>query len=105
MPKDEIDPEDPLELRGVGLVTTADTTEPMTECFIEEFLRLGYGAASILALFRNPHYLGVHRVWQERGEAFVQQKIGEVFGWWQRPVDFSNGPEPSPDPAISAIPL
>jgi hypothetical protein len=38
MPKDEIDPEDPMELRG-GFATREDTSELMTECFIEEFLR------------------------------------------------------------------
>src|SRR5262245_40321878 len=42
MPKDEIDPDDPMELFGVGILTDEDTTQAMTECFIEEFLRLGY---------------------------------------------------------------
>jgi hypothetical protein len=89
MPQDESDPEDPLELRGVGLLTEHDTSEPMAECFIEEFLRLGYDARQILALFRNPHYLGVHLIFQARGEAFVRAKINEVFGWWQQPADFT----------------
>lgn len=86
MPKDEIDPEDPLELRGVALLTDEDTSEPMAECFIEEFLRLGYGPAQILGLFRNRHYTGPHLVLQNRGEDFVKSKIIEVFGWWGRPV-------------------
>jgi hypothetical protein len=95
MPKNEIDPEDPLELHGVGLLTHEDTTEVMAECFIEELLRLGHSAREILALFRNPHYTGLHRVLENRGEAFVRAKIVEVFGWWKRPVQLgepgSNG--------------
>ena len=49
MPKAEFDPEDPMELCGVGLLTPEDTTEAMAECFIEEFMRLDYDPAQILA--------------------------------------------------------
>jgi hypothetical protein len=101
MPKDEFDPEDPMELRGVALSAPEDTTEPMTECFIEEFLRLGYGPGQILALFRNPHYTGMNMVLHNRGEAFVTAKIAEVFGWWNRPAtgpDPRGAPIPQPDP-------
>jgi len=79
MPKDEFDFDDPLELNGVGLVCAEDTTEPMTECFIEEFLRLGHNHKQILALFRNPHYLGMNMALEKRGEAFVRMKISEAF--------------------------
>ena len=92
MPKNEIDPEDPMELCGVGLLTEEDTSEPMTECFIEEFLRLGYNAEQVLALFRNPHYTGMNMVLQNRGEPFVRDKIVEVFGWWKRPVQWEAQP-------------
>ena len=88
MPKNETDPEDPLELHRVGLLTHEDTTESMSECFIEEFMRLGYGARDILALFRNPYYTGMHMVLDNRGDEFVRRKIVEVFGWWKRPVQF-----------------
>jgi len=100
MPKDEIDPEDPMELCGVGLLTEEDTSEPMTECFIEEFLRMGYNAKQVLALFCNPHYTGMNMVIQTRGEPFVKDKIVEVFGWWKRPVNWagqsSAGVPPAP---------
>jgi len=97
MPKNEIDPEDPMELRGVALLTQEDTSETMTECFIEEFMRLGHDPGQILALFRNPHYTGVNLVLQNRGETFVKTKIAEVLGWWRRPV-------PWPDPAAPQAP-
>ena len=84
MPKDEFDFEDPLELNGVAFVTAEDTTDAMCECFIEEFMRMGYGQAQILALFRNPHYLGMHMVLEKRGEPFVRERVAEVFERWGR---------------------
>ena len=65
MPKDEFDFEDPLELNGVALLTHEDTTDEMAECFIEEFMRMGYNHKQILALFRNPHYLGLNMALRE----------------------------------------
>jgi hypothetical protein len=82
MPKDEFDFEDPLELNGVALVTAEDTTDAMCECFIEEFMRMGYGTSQVLALFRNPHYIGVNMVMEKRGEQFVRERIAEVFARW-----------------------
>ncbi len=104
MPKDEIDPEDPMELCGVGFATREDTRELMTECFIEEFLRLGHPASQILALFRNPHYTGMNMVLRNRGEAFVKAKIIEVFGWWQREVAWADRPATVPVTGTSSTP-
>ena len=50
MPKDEFDFDDPLELNGMAFATHEDTTDPMCECFIEEFLRMRYQPEQILAL-------------------------------------------------------
>src|ERR1041385_231344 len=96
MPKDEFDFEDPLELNGVAILSAEDTSEPMTECFIEEFARLGYNHKQILALFRNPHYLGMNLALQQRGEEFVRQKIREAFGLRGKP-----GVWPEPEPGSS----
>jgi hypothetical protein len=86
MPKDEFDFGDPMELNGVGIVCAEDTTEAMTECFVEEFMRLGYNHKQILALFRNPHYIGMNMALQHRGEPFVRDKISEVFARRGQPV-------------------
>ena len=67
MPKDEFDFEDPFELNGMAFLTHEDTTNDMAECFIEEFMRMGYSHQQVLALFRNPHYLG--RTWLSRNAA------------------------------------
>ena len=86
MPKDEVDPEDPMELNGVALWTEEDTRETMAECFIVEFMRLGYDHHRILALFGNPYYIGMHMVLENQGEAYVRQKIESTFAQWGRPV-------------------
>ena len=88
MPKDEFDFEDPLELNGVAFLTAEDTQAEMTECFTEEFLRLGYNHLQVLALFRNPHYVGPHMVLANRGETFVRDIIAETFARWGRPVQW-----------------
>lgn len=99
MPKDEFDPEDPLELQGVALLTEEDTSHAMAECFIEEFLRMQYNAKQILALFRNPHYIGVNMVFQNKGESWVRQQITEVFTRWNCPVDLA-----VPESGINRVP-
>ena len=82
MPKDEFDFEDPLQLNGVSLLTQEDTTDTMCECFIEEFMRMGYGTEQILALFRNPYYLGMNMVLEKRGEEFIRERVDEIFARW-----------------------
>lgn len=109
MPKDEFDFDDPMELNGVTLFTEEDTTDLMCTCFIEEFLRLGYNQKQVLALFRNPHYLGMHLVLDRRGEPYVRDRIREVFTQWGRsesnpnehpiPLPTPGGPQPPPSDA------
>lgn len=88
MPKDEFDFEDPFELNGMVVPTVEDTTRDMAECFTEEFMRMGYGAEQILALFRNPHYIGPHLAFERHGEAAVHDTIAEVFARWGKTVDW-----------------
>jgi hypothetical protein len=88
MPKDEFDFEDPFELNGMAFLTHEDTTNDMAETFIEEFMRMGYGHKQILALFRNPHYLGPNLALEKRGEPFIRDLITEVFARWGRQVEW-----------------
>lgn len=90
MPKDDFDFDDPLELSGYVLLTEEDTTDLMAECFIEEFLRLGYGPKQILALFRNPHYFAPNRAMQKRGEPFIRDLIAQVCARWGRKVEWAD---------------
>ena len=100
MPKDEFDFDDPMELNGVAIVSEEDTTEAMTECFVEEFMRLGHNHKQILALFKNPHYLGMNMALQNRGEAFVRNVISEVFARWGKPVRWPKQAEAPPSPPM-----
>jgi hypothetical protein len=94
MPKDEFDFDDPMELNGMAFATDEDTTSAMCECFIEEFMRMGYTPPRLLALFRNPHYIGMNMVLEKRGEAFVRQAVEETFARWGRPCAWANGDAP-----------
>lgn len=96
MPKDEFDFEDPFELHGTVFPSAEDTTGPMAECFIEEFMRMGYNHKQILALFRDPHYLGPNLAYEKRGEPFIQELIAEVFARWGKSID----PRPQPHPDV-----
>jgi hypothetical protein len=86
MPKNELDPEDPLELHRIALPTDEDTTEAMTDCIIEEFMRLGYDHEQLLALFRNPYYTGLRMVLETKGETYLRECIEEMFARRGQPV-------------------
>ena len=108
MPKDEFDFDDPLELNGVAFLTDEDTSAEMAECFAEEFMRMGYNHKQVLALFRNPHYVGPNMVLANKGEPFVRDIIIEAFARWGRPIQWpepggsrSEVAHPSPPPADS----
>ena len=101
MPKDEFDFDDPLELNGMALLSDEDTTDAMTECFIEEFMRLGYNHKQVLALFRNPHSIGMNMVLQNRGEEYVKGFITEVFARWGKQVAWAVGAPIPLTPALS----
>jgi hypothetical protein len=88
MPKDEFDFEDPFELNGMAFLSHEDTTNDMAECFTEEFMRMGYNHKQVLALFRNPHYLGPHMALEKRDEPFIRDLIADVFARWGRKVEW-----------------
>ena len=97
MPKNEFDLEDPLELRGMVLLSQEDSTGDMAECFIEEFMRMSYSHNEVLALFRNQHYLGPHMAWEKHGEPFIRDLIAGVFARWGKAVTWTE-PQTSHQP-------
>jgi hypothetical protein len=78
MPYHEADPDDPSELVGAIVPGSETSDEEMAECFIEEFALLGFDEARILGLFRNTGYRATHRLWAERGERWVKERIAAV---------------------------
>ncbi len=86
MPKDEFDFEDPFELNGMAFMTHEDTTSDMAETFVEEFMRMGYSHPQLLALFRNPHYIGPNMALEKLGEPVIRDLITDVFARWGKVV-------------------
>ncbi|MFQ5666110.1 MAG: hypothetical protein ACE5I7_06715 [Candidatus Binatia bacterium] len=76
MPRKPYEDDDPMEL--VAVAVPEGTSDAMAECVVEEFAWLGYDAEHLLDLFRNPFYAGAHRIYRERGEAYVRAVIDRV---------------------------
>ncbi len=85
MPKNDPHSDDPMELRGVVFRSQDERDlREMTTSIIEEYLRIGWKAESILLLFRNPHFRMTNTIYREKGERFVQELIEEAV--LRRPV-------------------
>ncbi len=76
-PEKKFEPEDPLLLTGVCL--PGDRSGEMAECLVEEFLRMGYSELEAFYFFKSPQYAATHRVFRERGEAYVRDLIARVI--------------------------
>lgn len=76
----DTEPEDPLQLNGVAL--PGDTSDAMTECFIEEYVLQGFNDEMILRLFNRPFYAGTYAIWASKGEAYVRDVIARVRSQW-----------------------
>jgi hypothetical protein len=76
------EPDDPLELVGVAVPADHEVWREMAWVFAEEFGRLGYDEARLLALFRSPFYAGLHRAWRALGEAEVRDIVTACVGAW-----------------------
>ncbi len=87
MPKNEIDPSDPMELVGVTMPASSEAVDEMGLAFTEEFLRMGYSPEQVLMFFKNPFYRGPNQVYTLRGEQAVQAIIHEACRKWGPCVD------------------
>ena len=82
MPKDETDRDDPLELNGAVVPCSEDNDEEMAVAFIEEFLMLDYEPSRLMDIFRDPNHVGPHRVYANKGEAWVAGLIAKTLEPW-----------------------
>jgi hypothetical protein len=85
MPKDESDPEDPMEMVGVVSPASAEEVEYVARCIIEEFAWFGFDRERILSLFRDPHYVGAHTITKQMGEPWVVSLVDTVAREWGAP--------------------
>jgi hypothetical protein len=73
----EVEPEDPLEL--VATPVQGDP-EVMLQCIVQEFAGMGWDAAELLALFRNPFYPVLNQLLGYYGEEGVRERVQELLG-------------------------
>ncbi len=78
-----VEPDDPLELVGVGC--PGGDAEQMARCLVEEYVRLGVSDAQLLALFRSPFYAAAHALYRARGEAWIRGLVAEARAQWGYP--------------------
>ena len=83
MPKDEFVAEDPLELVGMVLPGSPNTLEAMAEAIVEEYVRLGWNELRLMTLFVNPMFLATHRIYRQKGEAYVRELIRKTCARWR----------------------
>lgn len=58
-----------LDLMGVAVPVPADAElAEMARCFAEEFVRMGWSDAEVMAVFRDPFYRGPYLFGRERSE-------------------------------------
>lgn len=88
MPEKAFDPEDPLELVGMVMPGEPGQLEAMAECFIEEYVRLGWDEPRLMTLFTNPLFMATHRIYQQKGEDYVRSLIRSIAARW-RPRGYS----------------
>ncbi len=74
-----VEAEDPFD--AVALRVPVDDPDQglldAAECFVEEFITMGYTDFMILSMFRRPFYMGLHPLYEKRGEEFVRNLIAE----------------------------
>lgn len=92
MPRDEFDRQDPMGLVGMVLPGEPGQLEAMAECLVEEYVRMGWDERRLMTLFVNPLFLASHRIYREKGEAYVLDLIRKTLGEWNLPSQgVSNG--------------
>ena len=71
----EMLPEDPLHIQAFEV---PGDTELMFRIVIEEFARMGWDAAAILGLARDPFYAALHGLWRLHGEAEFARRVTAI---------------------------
>jgi len=72
----EMLPEDPLQIQAFEV---PGDTELMFRVMIEEFARMGWDAAAIVGLARDPFYAALHGLWRLYGEDGFLRRVREVL--------------------------
>ncbi len=80
MPFEDPDETDPMTLTGVEIeVDDLSAAREMAECFIEEYIRIGLSAESILSLFTEGEFAGPSLALRQLGQDELQLLIQQQF--------------------------
>ena len=82
MPYKDPDPTDPNVLVGVVLPAETETIREMAYAFAEEFVQMGYGNATLLAVFKSPFYAAAHGAYRALGEGAIRKIVAECLAAW-----------------------
>jgi hypothetical protein len=82
MPWGDPDANDPIHLQRMIVESEDDVTREMAECFILEYLRMGYPAERVLSMFQIPEYIGPSKAWRELGEATIAKMVDQAASFW-----------------------
>jgi len=58
----QFEEEDPMDLVGIVLPGEPGQLEAMAECFVEEYIRMGWDEPRLMTLFTNPMFMATHRI-------------------------------------------
>ena len=78
--KKTFEPEDPMELVGVGLEEEPDdeALDDMAWSIVEEYVRMGWSGDRILRLFQSPAFRMTHNILRVKGEEYVRGLVASV---------------------------
>lgn len=99
MPKDEFVDEDPMELVGMVMPGAPGMLEAMATALVEEYVLLGWDETRLMTLFVNPLFLATHRIYRQKGDAYVRDLVRVTCAKFRIPArpDETNifGPDPT----------
>ncbi len=78
----QFEEEDPMDLVGIVLPGEPGQLEAMAECFVEEYIRMGWDEPRLMTLFTNPMFMATHRIYRQKGEGFVRELIQKTQARW-----------------------
>ena len=78
----QFEEEDPMDLVGIVLPGEPGQLEAMAECFVEEYIRMGWDEPRLMTLFTNPMFMATHRIYRQKGEVFVRELIQKTQARW-----------------------
>jgi len=82
MTQKEFEDDDPMELTGVVIPGEPGQLEAMAECFVEEYVRMGWDEPRLMTLFTHPLFMATHRIYRQKGETYVRELIRKSVARW-----------------------